>query len=437
MPPLNVKISGDATPLIKELNRAQMLSSKFATDVTRRITSAGSGVLNSSRSAQVANEIAIQQGIGKSFTTGGSAGGGGFGTKRHNAAVAGSMFTSIARDSAASLASGAPITQVIAQQAPQALQALQMMRMGMVGVYAVGVALAGVLAYKVVKGLYDSYTGAEQLREGMKRVKLMTEDLDDRIRNRLAASVQKLAESLNAIKLAKSGADYDQRAADAAADLEKAFLKNEFLLEKKIHTKEEELELEKQLLAVDLKRAIAAADIAKKAMDESEGVASAKLELEKLNQEYNEKEKAHNKAFSDSLAGRANPATGKMWTPEEHRSLESKWGSESQGMIAGIKIAEANLSEAQRRNGKGGADAATAKVFDIQNQILSVGRDGVKINTSNTKQNTPDVNDMQRRGHWSVGNSPLLDVNKAQLQVAREQLAYFKARRHAGNFGGN
>lgn len=49
------------------------------------------------------------------------------GSKMSNFSSASSMFVSVARDSAASLASGAPIAQVMAQQAPQLLQAFTMM----------------------------------------------------------------------------------------------------------------------------------------------------------------------------------------------------------------------------------------------------------------------------------------------------------------------
>lgn len=58
---------------------------------------------------------------------GSAAGRGAAAMRRSRFAIAGSMFTSVARDSAASLASGAPVTQVIAQQAPQVAQAFTMM----------------------------------------------------------------------------------------------------------------------------------------------------------------------------------------------------------------------------------------------------------------------------------------------------------------------
>lgn len=56
--------------------------------------------------------------------------------------VASSMFVSVARDSAASLASGAPISQVIAQQAPQVLQAFTFMGISIkaLGIGAIGAA---------------------------------------------------------------------------------------------------------------------------------------------------------------------------------------------------------------------------------------------------------------------------------------------------------
>lgn len=87
----------------------------------------------------------------------------GAGGRRMNFAVAGSMFTSVARDSAASLASGAPITQVIAQQAPQVLQALAMMKAGTLAWIAV-LAGAGVFAWhKITKGIAESVAGVQKL----------------------------------------------------------------------------------------------------------------------------------------------------------------------------------------------------------------------------------------------------------------------------------
>jgi len=74
----------------------------------------------------------------------GSMGRGGLGGFFSRMGVAGSMFTSVARDSAASLASGAPISQVIAQQAPQVLQAFTFMGISLklLGVYAAGAGIA-------------------------------------------------------------------------------------------------------------------------------------------------------------------------------------------------------------------------------------------------------------------------------------------------------
>lgn len=82
--------------------------------------------------------------------------------------AASSMFVSAARDSAASLASGAPLMQVIAQQAPQVLQAVTMIGGGIMkwglGLGAAAAALVGV--HYLTKKIGKEFTGeASQERE--------------------------------------------------------------------------------------------------------------------------------------------------------------------------------------------------------------------------------------------------------------------------------
>lgn len=114
--------------------------------------------------------------------------------------VAASMLTSVARDSAASLASGAPISQVIAQQAPQVLQAFTFMGISLkaLGVYAAG---AGVALFAMTKAAeaFQAKAGEIQSRAdlgltlGANRVR--TQDLLDLNASRLnpgeAASLKK------------------------------------------------------------------------------------------------------------------------------------------------------------------------------------------------------------------------------------------------------
>lgn len=90
--------------------------------------------------------------------------------------VASSMFVSVARDSAASLASGAPAFQVIAQQAPQVLQAFTMiggaiMKWGL----GIGAVLGGLYAFhklsrSVADAWFDAGRGLEGTGRGLERV---------------------------------------------------------------------------------------------------------------------------------------------------------------------------------------------------------------------------------------------------------------------------
>ena len=83
-----------------------------------------------------------------------AASGGGYGALSRLGASQ-SMFVSAARDTLTSLASGAPITQVVAQQAPQVLQGFAMLGLSLkaLGVYAIG---AG-LALATIKSGVDAY----------------------------------------------------------------------------------------------------------------------------------------------------------------------------------------------------------------------------------------------------------------------------------------
>lgn len=151
---------------------------------------------------------------GQNFTTG-TAPVGRLGARRVNFAVAGSMFTSVARDSAASLASGAPLTQVIAQQAPQVLQALAMMNAGTKAWVAV-IAVAGVIAWhKLTRAIADAafqvskFAGRaewfEQRAENLRKIRVGLEDVDAAERTAAAAQLER-----------------DKKARQSAADLLKS-----------------------------------------------------------------------------------------------------------------------------------------------------------------------------------------------------------------------
>lgn len=69
------------------------------------------------------------------------------------------MFVSVARDSAASLASGMNPMTVFLQQAPQVLQAMTMMRLGWLAIAAVGVLAAAIATHFISKWVADTVYG--------------------------------------------------------------------------------------------------------------------------------------------------------------------------------------------------------------------------------------------------------------------------------------
>lgn len=414
MPPLNVKISGDATQFAKELKRAEMLSSKFAADMSRRITSSGSGVLSQSRAAQVANEIAIQKGVQSGFTTGGVSGGSGAGVakgRRPGFAVAASMFTSVARDSAASLASGAPITQVIAQQAPQVLQALSMMRLGWVGIGIAASAAAVGGIYLAMKSMKDFYFEANR-----------TKELDDK----LAAFNKRIIDTAHYLNNLGSLIDNawgdkaskvdeftkaQEDALDAAAELEKQQIRAQARTGR-FGVNPNKKDIDRAELEVDLKRAKAKEKSVKDAV-ESGQFGSAEIN-----------------AGEAKLKDAANATAG---SKSEDEALANKYAEEAASRnLAHVK----SLVEKKKQ---GALSSAEANVLSIKEKIESLYDAPEKKPTTpsnDSRQNTPDVNAMQRSGHWAVGNSPLLDVNKAQLKSLQMIEAWTKTQKgKSGNFG--
>ncbi len=173
---------------------------------------------------------AMRSGPG-SFQTGGVAVGAmAGGNWRSRIGVAGSMFTSVARDSAASLASGAPITQVIAQQAPQVLQALAMMKLSTI---AWGAALAGVAVYgwhKITEGISNAVYKVDELSRKAENLAGVTDSIrrgrrlgdlyDQNINDAQSARLQNESDAIDrrqradAAKREKENLDFEATGAD-------------------------------------------------------------------------------------------------------------------------------------------------------------------------------------------------------------------------------
>lgn len=131
--------------------------------------------------SQFSEPIPFRTGSGShQFTRKDQMGGGrGFG-------VASSMFVSVARDSAASLASGAPLLQVMAQQGPQIMQAVTMIGGGiMKWGLGIGIAVAGLIGFHkatqwyfnlVASGFSDLERRGQFLEERGKKLRALREE---------------------------------------------------------------------------------------------------------------------------------------------------------------------------------------------------------------------------------------------------------------------
>lgn len=307
--------------------------------------------------------------ISETFTTGGSGAGG---ARRKNFGAASSMFVSVARDSAASLASGAPITQVIAQQAPQVLQALSMMRLGMV---AVGVAAAGVgafIAYKIVRGLYDAYVGTEQLQKGFRDVGLMSDRLANKIEGRLLAALRASANASKSLRREKAEAEFGASGGDAKASLETAVERNLYL-QKTNHTLQEQIEHEKKLLEIQARRADAAVDLAKKEMASKIEVADASEKLLKVQQDVDKEDTAARAAEKQRLGIHSRDSAGKLWNAQSIQTAQNDEEQRMETLLNDLDNAKKDLESARLRNGQPEIDEKSAAALEIRNRMMELG----------------------------------------------------------------
>jgi hypothetical protein len=322
------------------------------------------------REVYAAERRQLARPISETFRTGGGAGGA-WGARR-NFGASSSMFVSVARDSAASLASGAPITQVIAQQAPQVLQALSMMRLGMV---AVGIAAAGVgafITYKIVRGLYDAYIGTEQLQKGFRDVGLMSDRLANKIESKLIAALRAAANASKNLRREKSEAEFGLSAGDAKASLETAVERNLYL-QKSNHTLEEQIEHEKKLLEIQARRADAAVDLAKKEMASKIEVADASEKLLKIQQDVDKQDEAMRAAENQRFGLHSRDSKGELWTAQSIQAAQNEDQKRMDALLDELKNAKKDLELAKLKNGQPEIDEKSAAALEIRNRMMELG----------------------------------------------------------------
>lgn len=385
MPALSVIVKGDASPFEAELRRTQALTNKFA-------TSMGEGFV---------------QNMSRSMARGGKGGafGGRFG-------VAGSMFTSVARDSAASLASGAPITQVIAQQAPQVLQALTMMRLGMVALrFSIVAAAVGGVAY-MANEWRKMYFEVERTSKLNDKIKTFNENVirwRDTARQR---STNEAQSAVAAFERNQAAIKQTENIADAELDLEKERVRAHSFQTQKVRTLEVEKQLQKELLELDLKRAQAALAAAMSNPGNVD-VLKAQARLKEIETE------GERQATIDDA--NTNWRTTTLRGAALADALKQK---EDNGIAYAQKYSEAqkDLEAARAKSNAPDILLANAAVLRAQNGLDELlTRTDQKVSGGGSRRGSaPDVTDRQRMNLMAVGNSPLLDVN-------RQQLAYLKS----------
>lgn len=390
MPALSVIIKGDASPFEKELRRTQALTNKFA-------TSMGDGFVSG-------------------MATSMARGGGGKGMFGGRLGVAGSMFTSVARDSAASLASGAPITQIIAQQAPQVLQALTMMRLGMVALRfsMYGAAIGGV-AYmaNAWRKWFFEVDRTTALNGKIKEMIETTKKWHDF--NRVSQS----KDAENAVKEFDRNAERIKQIndiADAEANLEKERIKAHSLQTMTVRTAEEEKKVSEQQLAIDLKRAEAKLKELQ-STKEYKAVLEAEASIKKIEAE------GERTLAEDDAKIKAGISYGSKVTKEQHQQALREQLFHDLEYSEKYASAQKDLSLAKSKTNQAEITQAQATVLSLQNQLdeLSTTKEQkLSSGAVSRRGSAPDVTDRQRMNLMAVGNSPLLDVN-------RQQLAYLKS----------
>lgn len=326
---------------------------------------------------------AMRNGPG-SFQTGGTAVGAmASGNWRSRLGVAGSMFTSVARDSAASLASGAPITQVIAQQAPQVLQALAMMKLSTV---AWGAALTGVVLYgwhKITQGISEAVYKVKELAAANEQLRL--KGLATRAARRLGDVYD---EGVNT----EANAGIDQQLAEM----------DQRQTEDKLKREKENLDFEKSLGGTDPEKL------------RRFKIANERNRLYSVIKDEEEKKRLRGNALKNQFESDFNAASqidGKQ-TPEEMAqqsfkldAIKKKYERDKQNLDA-----ESNTTVLSTQN----------EIAKLNNELSLGAKKPEMMNKTGIGQML-GMTENQRLGAYGGGPAfTLVDLNKQQLQVLKD-----------------
>ena len=432
MQPLSVIITGDGKPFERELKRVDAMADRFSKKQGAGIGGSGGGV------------AAPIGGMGGMM--------GRFGNKW---SVASSMFTSVARDSAASLASGAPITQVLAQQMPQVLQALAILRLGLIG-WAVGAAAAIGIAFAAFTWkVNDLAKSLASLQLGNFKMPIIAkidqaaeawQKISDRVKsaanhyNSVAESAKRLAE-ITQKQYAhedKIAALRKQQALDRAfSPLARRNLEMQFAAEEvKTNKKRREEELQAMMDQADALREESQKKLAEANNPKGLGKVQADQSLAAKTEQLKFDADAAQKAKDDLIKARTGYFHYLSFGTDADAQKAAKIEAENQM----IKEADAKIRQYKQFLDSRGAiehkqsqkkelidDSATAlaaaetldkKIADQRAENLKLGKNDEELAAMSSyiphmgASGAPDVTDRQKINLLSVATSPLVDLNK-------------------------
>jgi len=370
---------------------------------------------------------AMRGGAMAGFTTGGMSPGAGGGSRRGNFAVAGSMFTSVARDSAASLASGAPITQVIAQQAPQVLQALAMMRLGTVAWAAVLAGGALVAWHGITKSISEAIFQSNKFAGVNDYLKTRSDSISALRRTMLAESDAERKAEINSIENKEKIASLDEKLNDLQVEKNKLLAEQKYIQGRQAGSGEKEeantlnqLKIDKAALEEKLKNA------------QSSPVSSAmrKLELERDMER-------------DALAADAAESAAIMADPSRFAAEKGrKWqlDLDMASRSGGIAQIEDDIAAARTTSEKERA----VEIKTLENQIAQVDNQMQRMALYDIAKRAMaggqalGMTENQRLGAFGGGPTfTLIDINKQQLTTLKsiERAVSGKGGTRGVNFG--
>lgn len=478
MPSLKTIISGDASPLEKELRRAYGIAEKSGTGMKAAMAgialqleqqiisakragtawdhysaslkrvNADMARLNSQQAGGGLSPMARATG-GVPFQHGGVIGQSAALRKMGGIGGARAQLLHVGRATLDSLASGMNPGQVFMQQAPQVGQALASMRLGWVALgVAIKVAIA-LIAAKMISDLSKSHFLTDKIAEGFRKIASATQLLAIKQQTRLN-DLQREADLLLRIsKIRDEQRAAGEKMADTNADEEKEKIRAAFIL-KGIRTKETELELEKQLLRVDLERAKAKrdqieADVKSGVLNATE-LAEKEAALARFNASALEQQTAAEKKVTDAkkayfgkagfLSGETDP---KVFAEDQKNLLDAKMQEEETRvrLIAERKQLEKEAADARAKSPEQALKAAQVAVTAINNQLSMLGMDkDDPIHKQSGSARAAQVNELQRIGGMAVGESPLVDIGRAQLRALQTLVSQGRGGSINQGFGG-